>query len=77
MAQQHRALSNHVKVWAIAVLCLAAPAVQAQWVNYRAPGVPRTPDGKVNLHRAGRQNARRQARSIRHLGEPGILRQSR
>ena len=49
MAAQNRALSNHVKVCAIAVLCLAAPAVHAQWVNYRAPGVPRTPDGKVNL----------------------------
>ena len=49
MAAQYRALSNHVKVCAIAVLCLAAPAVQAQWVNYRVPAVPRTPDGKVNL----------------------------
>src|SRR6185295_7696864 len=49
MAAQNRALSNHVKACAIAVLCHAAPAVQAQWVNFRVPGVPRTPDGKVNL----------------------------
>ena len=26
-----------------------APAVRAQWLNYRVPGVPRTADGKVNL----------------------------
>jgi len=36
--------------WAVAAaFCLAAPALDAQWVNYRAPGVPRTADGKVNL----------------------------
>ena len=32
--------------------CLApalVPHLGAQWVNYRAPGVPRTSDGKVNL----------------------------
>jgi hypothetical protein len=30
---------------------MAAPALtlQAQWLNYRVPGVPRTGDGKVNL----------------------------
>jgi hypothetical protein len=33
----------------IAGLLLAAPALHAQWLNYRAPGVPRTTDGKVNL----------------------------
>jgi hypothetical protein len=32
-----------------AALCLSAPAVRAQWLNYRAPGVPRTADGKVDL----------------------------
>lgn len=32
-------------VWVLA-LCSAA---HAQWVNYLDPGVPRTPDGKVNL----------------------------
>ncbi len=33
----------------MAVVCLTASATHAQWLNYRAPGVPRTPDGKVNL----------------------------
>jgi len=33
------------------LLCVGvgATAVRAQWINYRAPGVPRTADGKVNL----------------------------
>jgi hypothetical protein len=32
------------------VIALAAPAfVQAQWLNHRTPGIPRTPDGKPNL----------------------------
>jgi hypothetical protein len=30
-------------------LCLAGAAVEAQWLNYRVPGAPRTPDGAVNL----------------------------
>jgi hypothetical protein len=29
-------------------LCLAAPA-NAQWLKYKTPGIPRTPDGKPNL----------------------------
>jgi len=35
---------------AVSGLCvpLAVP-LGAQWLNYRAPGVPRTPDGKTNL----------------------------
>jgi hypothetical protein len=34
----------------IAIALVAAPAfVQAQWLNHRTPGVPRTPDGKPNL----------------------------
>src|SRR5262245_56738135 len=49
MAAQHRALSSRVTTSAIAAFCLAASVVHAQWVNYRAPGVPRTADGKVNL----------------------------
>jgi hypothetical protein len=45
---------NAVSAWRAVVfvavaLCVAAPALRAQWVNYRIPGVPRTPDGKVNL----------------------------
>ena len=49
MAGQNRALSHQITLCAIAMLCLAVPAVHAQWVNYKIPGVPRTPDGKVNL----------------------------
>jgi hypothetical protein len=49
MAAQNRALSRAIKLCTIAVFCLAAPAVHAQWFNYRLPGVPRTADGKVNL----------------------------
>ena len=30
-------------------LCLTTAAVQAQWLNYPTPGLPRTKDGKVNL----------------------------
>jgi hypothetical protein len=33
----------------IVPLVLLSVTAQAQWVNYRTPGVPRTPDGKVNL----------------------------
>ena len=35
--------------WLCMVLCFAPPAMHAQWGNYRAPGIPRTADGKVNL----------------------------
>src|SRR5947207_2163893 len=49
MAGHNRALSHLITLCAIAVLCLSVPAVHAQWLNYRIPGVPRTPDGKVNL----------------------------
>jgi len=48
MAVQNRASFNRF-LGAIAVLCLAAPALHAQWLNYKVPGVPRTADGKVNL----------------------------
>ena len=34
---------------AAAAVLLTVGAVQAQWLNYRTPGVPRLPDGKVNL----------------------------
>jgi hypothetical protein len=48
MAVQNRTLSNRV-LGTIAVLCVAAPALHAQWLNYKIPGAPRTADGKVNL----------------------------
>ena len=38
------------RIWTITgfafLLCIAAPA---QWLDYPAPGIPRTPDGKPNL----------------------------
>src|SRR3954453_1507806 len=32
-----------------AALCLGTPSLNAQWLNYKVGGVPRTADGKVNL----------------------------
>ena len=32
-----------------AALCLATPSLQAQWLNYKVPGVPRTAGGKADL----------------------------
>ena len=48
MAARIRALCGCFALCAIAGL-LDVPVLQAQWLNYRVPGVPRTPDGKVNL----------------------------
>src|SRR5215472_17948103 len=31
------------------ILCFGVLPLRAQWIHYRAPGVPRTPDGRVNL----------------------------
>jgi hypothetical protein len=46
--------SPHRRFWRIsggclAGLCWAVLGLQAQWLNYQVPGVPRTADGKVNL----------------------------
>jgi hypothetical protein len=49
MAAQNHGSFRRLTLCAIAVLSFAAPAVHAQWINYKIPGVPRTPDGKVNL----------------------------
>jgi len=49
MGARNAASFHLVRMYLIAVLCFAAPAAHAQWLNYRAPGVPRTADGKVNL----------------------------
>ena len=56
MAVQNRASFNRF-LGAIAVLCLAAPALHAQWLNYKIPGVPRTADGKVTSLRQRRRKA--------------------
>jgi len=44
---------NDVKTWATSVLGLvfvsAVVVTHAQWLNYPTPGVPRLPNGKVNL----------------------------
>ena len=49
MSPRNRRSSYLVPMCLVAVLCAYAPAVHAQWLNYRVPGVPRTADGKVNL----------------------------
>ena len=33
----------------VAVLCLFAVSLHAQWLDFRTPGIPRTADGKPNL----------------------------
>jgi hypothetical protein len=38
-----------VSFFAIVILFFGGSSVDAQWVNYRIPGMPRTADGKVNL----------------------------
>ena len=49
MAAPNRTLSHRSTLCAVAALCLVTSAVQAQWITYKVPGVPRTPDGKVDL----------------------------
>src|SRR5579862_8268847 len=39
---------GHVRSCAIALLSAFVP-LSAQWLHYPSPGIPRTPDGKVNL----------------------------
>jgi hypothetical protein len=49
MAAPNRTLSHRFTLCAVAALCLVTSAVQAQWITYKVPGVPRTTDGKVDL----------------------------
>src|SRR5438105_4108807 len=49
MGQRNPASYNRALIFVVTMLCCAAPALRAQWLNYRIPGVPRTADGKVNL----------------------------
>jgi hypothetical protein len=42
-------MSPPVSIFLAGVLCFISSPLPAQWLNYRAPGVPRTADGKVNL----------------------------
>jgi hypothetical protein len=49
MAIRKAGSTRHVTICLATLLCFDAPAVRAQWLNYRIPGVPRTADGKVNL----------------------------
>jgi hypothetical protein len=49
MAIRKTASPRQVTICLATLLCFAATAVRAQWLNYRVPGVPRTADGKVNL----------------------------
>ena len=49
MGARNQASCIRVTICVVAVLSFAAPAVRAQWLGYRIPGVPRTSDDKVNL----------------------------
>jgi hypothetical protein len=49
MAAPNRTSCCRFALCAATVLCLAATAVHAQWITYKVPGVPRTPDGKVDV----------------------------
>ena len=49
MAIRKTASPRQVTICLATLLCFAATALRAQWLNYRVPGVPRTADGKVNL----------------------------
>src|SRR5262245_35002287 len=49
MTAQNGALSLLVKICSVAVFCAISPGLHAQWLNHKIPGLPRTPDGKVNL----------------------------
>ena len=49
MSPRNAASYNPIVVFVARVLCFTPPALRAQWLNYRLPGVPRTADGKVNL----------------------------
>lgn len=49
MAAPHPGFAHRALVAIVVMLCLAVPALRAQWLNYKVPGVPRTADGRVNL----------------------------
>jgi hypothetical protein len=40
---------NSIKTVQIAALTLMSVCAHAQWLNIKTPGIPRTPDGKLNL----------------------------
>ena len=42
-------LENPLIAFVAGVLCFAGSPIEAQWLDYRVAGVPRTADGKVNL----------------------------
>jgi len=44
-----RWLEHARRSWRILTILVIAAALQAQWLNYRTPGAPRTADGKVDL----------------------------
>ena len=40
---------SKIRIWLSALALLLPVASPAQWLDYKAPGIPRTPDGKPNL----------------------------
>ena len=49
MDPRNAASYSFIAIFLASVLCFSASPLQAQWLGYRIPGVPRTADGKVNL----------------------------
>src|SRR5580698_5726369 len=47
-AAEFQRLAGLLVAIAVVGFCLAMPA-QAQWLKYKTPGIPRTPDGKPDL----------------------------
>src|SRR5688500_8825984 len=50
--QRHRIAAWQRSLVSIAASVALAGTLQAQWLEVRLPGVPRTPDGKTNLNAA-------------------------
>jgi hypothetical protein len=40
---------EYMKHWRLVILAVLSTCAQAQWLNYRDPGTPRTADGQANL----------------------------
>ena len=49
MAPGNRRKAPAIALATLAVGALFSSAAQAQWLNYKTPGIPRLPDGKPNL----------------------------
>ncbi len=57
------------KIWILIAVAAGPAFVQAQWLNHRTPGIPRTPDGKPNLSARTPRDSRWQAEPLRALAD--------